>query len=108
MLANATDLFANLDQSMPKFNEWLQARLPIVQLPVGVSVNGNVVAAAACVWPDRQCRILSAVGHTRCSRYLYLALHKQESMGINATATLEEYDNIWLPMPSNTTNGASP
>lgn len=24
VLANATDLFSNLDQSMPKFNEWLQ------------------------------------------------------------------------------------
>ena len=29
----------------------------------------------------------------------------QESMGINATSTLAEFNNIWLPMPANTTNG---
>ena len=50
VLANATELFNNLDQSMPKFEEWLA-----------------------------------------------------EAMGINATATLEEFDQIWLPLPSNTT-----
>jgi len=50
VLANATELFNNLDQSMPKFEEWLA-----------------------------------------------------ESMGINASATLDEYNQIWLPMPSNTT-----
>lgn len=50
VLANATELFNNLDQSMPKFEEWLA-----------------------------------------------------EAMGINATATLGEFNQIWLPMPSNTT-----
>lgn len=50
VLANATEMFNNLDQSMPKFEDWLA-----------------------------------------------------ESMGINASATLEEFDQIWLPMPSNTT-----
>lgn len=50
VLANATELFNNLDQSMPKFEEWLA-----------------------------------------------------ESMGINATASLQEFQQIWLPMPSNTT-----
>lgn len=52
VLANATELFSNLDQSMPKFSDWLQ-----------------------------------------------------QAMGINSSATLEEYGRIWLPMPSNTTNG---
>ena len=52
MLANATELFTNLDQSMPKFEEWVH-----------------------------------------------------ESMGINATATLEEFEEIWLPMPSNSSTG---
>lgn len=50
VLANATDLFNNLDQSMPTFQEWLA-----------------------------------------------------QAMGINSTATLEEYSQIWLPMPGNTT-----
>jgi hypothetical protein len=52
VLANATELFTNLDQSMPKFEEWVR-----------------------------------------------------ESMGINATATLEEFEEIWLPMPSNSSTG---
>lgn len=50
VLANATELFNNLDQSMPKFEDWLA-----------------------------------------------------EAMGINSTATLDEFNQIWLPMPSNTT-----
>lgn len=52
VLANATELFTNLDQSMPKFEEWVH-----------------------------------------------------ESMGINATATLEQFEEIWLPMPSNSSTG---
>jgi len=50
VLANATEMFNNLDQSMPKFDEWLA-----------------------------------------------------QAMGINASATLDVYNQIWLPMPSNTT-----
>jgi chitin synthase len=50
VLANATEMFNNLDQSMPKFDEWLA-----------------------------------------------------QAMGINASATLDEFNQIWLPMPSNTT-----
>jgi len=50
VLANATELFNNLDQSMPKFEDWLA-----------------------------------------------------EAMGINSTATLDEFNQIWLPLPSNTT-----
>jgi len=49
ILANATEMFNNLDQSMPKFEDWLA-----------------------------------------------------ESMGINASATLDEFNTIWLPLPSNT------
>ncbi|PRW61415.1 chitin synthase 1 [Chlorella sorokiniana] len=52
VLANATELFSNLDASMPKFSDWLQ-----------------------------------------------------QGMGINSSATLEEYGRLWMPMPSNTTNG---
>ncbi len=49
VLANATDLFGSLDQSMPTFEDWLA-----------------------------------------------------ESMGINASATMEEFGSIYMPMPSNT------
>lgn len=52
VLANATELFSNIDASMPKFSDWLQ-----------------------------------------------------QGMGINSSATLEEYGRLWMPMPSNTTNG---
>ena len=52
VLANATELFSNLDTTMPKFSDWLQ-----------------------------------------------------QAMGINTTATLQEFGTLWLPMPSNSTDG---
>ena len=51
VLANATELFSNIDQSMPRFDEWLQ-----------------------------------------------------ESMGLNASATLDEWDKLKFPLPGNTSH----
>ena len=88
MLANATDLFSNLDQSMPKFDEWLQVRVAHTSRPCIAGGFFPPSLAPPTLTPPSPPPL------------------EQEAMGINATATLQEYSNIWLPMPSNTTNGA--
>ncbi len=98
VLANATELFSNLDASMPKFSDWLQQGMGI-NSSATLEVNRQGLhepQPERCPWPVEPWMLCTA------------PLCLQDALnpcGPPPHACVQEYGRLWMPMPSNTTNG---
>lgn len=113
VLANATELFSNIDASMPKFTDWLHQSMGI-NSSATLEVRGcgvlNVERAPVLVQPG-----MTAAGTAspHISRPVQARRDAQQQWLIAShpvqphphRAVLQEYGRLWMPMPSNTTNG---
>lgn len=106
VLANATELFSNIDASMPKFSDWLQQGMGI-NSSATLEVRGRCSQGPqlqGCSLNHAPCGQSGPATQTR-PRPPRAALALRPPCLRPTHVSTQEYGRLWMPMPSNTTNG---